>query len=143
MNELIHCLIVDDDPDDQEIFMMCVRKICPNVVCLTSNSGVEALKLLKDNPHYTPDFIFLDVNMPKMNGIDCLKSLKLVKRLTDTRILMYSTSSESDIVKESIKIGAYDFIIKSAKTSELKDKLSVIFDIVSKIDPSKKLYNRL
>ena len=141
MNEPLHCLIIDDDPDDQEIFLMCIRKISQDVICLTSNSGVEALALLNANEDYIPDFIFLDVNMPKMNGIDCLKQLKSVKRLKDTKILMYSTTSESDIVKESLKIGAHDFIMKPTKTGELKEKLSVIFDIVSKMDSTKKPFS--
>jgi response regulator of citrate/malate metabolism len=141
MNEPLHCLIIDDDPDDQEIFLMCIRKISQDVICLTSNSGVEALAMLNANEDYIPEFIFLDVNMPKMNGIDCLKQLKTVKRLKDTKILMYSTTSESDIVNESLKIGANDFIMKPTKTGELKEKLSVIFDIVSKMDSTKKPFS--
>ncbi|MGZ5191164.1 MAG: response regulator [Flavisolibacter sp.] len=138
MNELIHCLIIDDDPDDQEIFLMCIRKISQNIICSTSNSGVEAIAMLNSNEDYIPDFIFLDVNMPKMNGIDCLKHLKSIERLNETKIMMYSTTSESDIVKESLNLGADEFIKKPSKTSELKEKLSIIFNIVSKMDASKK-----
>lgn len=134
MKEPIRCLIIDDDQDDQEIFLMCVRKISSNIDCLTANSGVAAVDMLKSNDDYVPDYIFLDVNMPKMNGIECLKVLKSINRLNDTKILMYSTTSENDVVKESLSLGADEFIKKPSKTGELKEKLSIIFNIVSKID---------
>ena len=67
MKKSISCLIIDDDADDQEIFVMCIRKISSNIDCLTANNGVDAVDLLKSNDGYVPDYIFLDVNMPKMN----------------------------------------------------------------------------
>ncbi|MES2568067.1 MAG: response regulator [Bacteroidota bacterium] len=130
----IKCLVIDDDPDDQEIFLMCVRKISNEIDCLTANSGVDAVDMLNLNAAYIPDYIFLDVNMPKMNGIECLKVLKKIDRLKNTKILMYSTTSEKDIVSESLRIGADEFIMKPAKTKDLKEKLSLIFKIVSKIN---------
>jgi CheY-like chemotaxis protein len=71
----MQCLLVDDDLDDQEIFLMTLEKINKNIKCLTANNGVEALSLLTQNS-FVPDYIFLDVNMPKMNGIECLRSIK-------------------------------------------------------------------
>ena len=138
MKKHLQCLIIDDDQDDQEIFLMCIRKLSPDIECLTSNSGVEALTMFKKEKDYRPDYIFLDVNMPKMNGIDCLKHLKEMDRLKDTKILMYSTTSEVEVVSESLRIGADQFLMKPTKTNELKEKLSIIFDIVSKINPDSK-----
>ncbi|HEX8516688.1 MAG TPA: response regulator [Bacteroidia bacterium] len=135
MTDLKKCLIIDDDPDDQEIFLMCLKKIGQNIEGITSNSGVEALAMLKKDQAYVPDYIFLDVNMPKMNGVECLKQLRQIDRLKATRILMYSTTSETDVVKESKSHGANDFIMKPSKTKDLKEKLSAIFNIVSEINP--------
>jgi CheY-like chemotaxis protein len=137
MKELKQCLIIDDDPDDQEIFLMCLRKVSTNIDCLTANNGVEALSILKSNESYIPDYIFLDVNMPKMNGIECLKNIKTIGRLKNTKIFMYSTTSESNVVKESKELGVEDFIVKPSSTTDLKEKLSKIFNIVSKIDSQK------
>ncbi|MCD6017398.1 MAG: response regulator receiver protein [Bacteroidetes bacterium] len=133
MKEPIKCLIIDDDPDDQEIFLMCIRKISSNIDCLTANSGVDAVGMLKSDKDYVPDYIFLDVNMPRMNGVDCLKKLKSIEKLNRTKILMYSTTSESDIIRETLSLGAVEFIQKPSRTGELKEKLSIIFNIVSKI----------
>jgi CheY-like chemotaxis protein len=137
MKEIKHCLIIDDDPDDQEIFLMCLITISNNFNCLTANDGIEAITMLKSNEEYIPDYIFLDVNMPKMNGIECLKHIKEIDHLKNTKIFMYSTTSESNVVKESKDLGADDFIIKPSKTSHLKEKLSEILNIVSEKTPKK------
>ncbi len=131
MQKIKRCLIIDDDHDDQEIFLMCLNRVDSDVNCLTADDGVEAVAMLKSDSNYTPDFIFIDVNMPKMNGIECLKILKNIERLKYTKIFMYSTTSEASFVKESRNLGADDFIIKPSRTAELKDKLARIFGIVS------------
>src|SRR5258708_2480999 len=84
-----HCLIIDDDTDDQEIFILCVNKIGAHITCSSANNGVEAINLLQSNPDYTPEYIFIDMNMPKMNGMECLKRLKEMKRLKHSKIFMY------------------------------------------------------
>jgi PleD family two-component response regulator len=128
------CLIIDDDVDDQEIFLMCINKISKNIDCMSAFNGAEAVLMLRSDEKYVPDYIFLDVNMPKMNGIECLAHIKSIKRLNNTKVFMYSTTSESSTVLKSKELGADDFIVKPSKTLELKEKLSVIFDICSEID---------
>jgi CheY-like chemotaxis protein len=134
MEEMRHCLLIDDDQDDQEIFLMCIKKLNTNVTCLIANDAVEAIAMIKSTPGYIPNYTFIDVNMPKMNGIDCLKILKKIERLKYTKIFMYSTTSERVTLVTSKELGAEDFIIKPATTKELKEKLSKIFEIVSVID---------
>jgi response regulator RpfG family c-di-GMP phosphodiesterase len=133
MNKTRECLIIDDDPDDQEIFLMCLKKISSDVNCTTANNGIEAVSLLKTNPEYNPHYIFIDVNMPKMNGIDCLKILKNMARLEYTKIFMYSTTSETNTVTKSMELGAEEFIIKPSSIVLLKEKLAKIFDVVTEI----------
>jgi CheY-like chemotaxis protein len=101
MKEIQSCLLIDDDPDDQEIFLMCIGKISEPVNCITANSGVDAIEMLQSHTQYTPNYIFLDVNMPKMNGIECLKNIKKIDRLKHTKIYMYSTTSEGAVKAES------------------------------------------
>jgi CheY-like chemotaxis protein len=127
MKEIINCLLVDDDPDDQEIFIMMAERINKNIKCLTANNGAEAVWMLNTNKESIPDYIFLDVNMPKMNGLECLKSIKTCEHLKHCKIFMYSTTSEDSIVAKAKELGAIDFIVKPALTSELKEILSKIF----------------
>jgi DNA-binding response OmpR family regulator len=129
----MRCLIIDDDPDDQEIFEMCVRNVKSDVDFLALSSGVDAVVLLRSDDKYVPDYIFLDVNMPKMNGIDCLRELKQIKRLEHTKIFIYSTTTDKKVAAHSKELGANDYIVKPASTTELKNKLHTIFSIVSGI----------
>jgi len=119
---------VDDDLDDQEVFLMTLEKINKNIKCLTANNGVEALSLLTAQNLFVPDYIFLDVNMPKMNGIECLKNIKDLAHLNNCKIYMYSTTSEASVLEKSKKLGATDFIVKPASPAVLKQTLSVILN---------------
>ncbi len=121
------CLLIDDDLDDQEIFLMCLEKVCEDVECLTMNDGVNAIAMLGSNTDYVPDYIFIDVNMPKMNGIECLRILKQMEKLRDARIYMYSTTSEGLALEESKKLKAHDFFIKPANILALEEQLSMVF----------------
>ena len=129
MKESINILLIDDDLDDQEIFLMCIKDVSGKIDCRTANNGVVAIELLESHATYIPDYIFLDVNMPMMNGIECLKLLKQIKRLKDTKIFMYSTTSETAVVTQTQILGADDFIVKPVRTTTLKDKLSKIFSV--------------
>ena len=126
------CLIIDDDRDDQDIFLLCLESINAEIDCLTIDNGTDAISLLKPGD-YIPDYIFIDVNMPKMNGINCLGILKNMEQLQCTRIFMYSTTSEDATLAESKKLGAEEFIVKPARTAELRKKLAAIFNTIPEI----------
>lgn len=124
----MQCLLVDDDLDDQEIFLMILEKIDKNIECLTANSGVEALSLLTAPNSFIPDYIFLDVNMPKMNGLECLENIRRITRFNNCKIFMYSTTSETSVLEKSKNLGASDFIVKPASPAVLKETLSLILN---------------
>jgi CheY-like chemotaxis protein len=105
-------LLVDDDPDDQEIFQIALDEIDPGIKLVVANNGIEALQLLKKDPSYIPDFIFLDINMPKMNGIQCLPEIRKFGHLENVPIIMYSTSSDINIINNTKKLGATEFLVK-------------------------------
>jgi len=125
------CLIVDDDRDDQEIFLLCLSDIEAGIDCVAADDGIDAIALLEGG--YVPDYIFIDVNMPRMNGIDCLRILKNMNQLQHSRIFMYSTTSEEATLAESMKIGAEEFIVKPARIADLRKKLAIIFNAIPEI----------
>ena len=72
------CFIVDDDEDDREIFAIALQDADKSYKCLTAINGKEALEKLKSDETLIPDFIFLDLNMPFMSGIQFLVEIKKV-----------------------------------------------------------------
>ena len=117
---------VDDDLDDQEIFLLVLREISDNITCVFANDGISALEIIKANDSFIPDWIFIDVNMPRMNGIKCLAEIKKFKHLKHVPVYIFSTSAEASVVEESKRMGATGFIKKYIDTKDLKEELSQI-----------------
>jgi CheY-like chemotaxis protein len=115
-----HILLIDDDLDDQELFGMALKKIVPPAGCLFVNDGILAVQKLQNEPGLTPDIIFVDINMPKMDGIECLTELKKMERLKQVPIYIYSTTGDPDMIAESKNLGAEDFIQKQVYLEDLE-----------------------
>jgi CheY-like chemotaxis protein len=128
VNQPVLCLLIDDDLDDQEIFCMALKEVSSDIECMLANNGEQALEKLQPDPSVQPDFIFIDLNMPLMNGFECLQELKKIEHLRDSEIFMYSTSSESRMMTKSLELGAKDFIVKPPSVAMLKEILSHVLD---------------
>lgn len=115
-------LYADDDSDDREIFCTAIEQIDPAITITLSWNGEEALETLT-NQALPPNFIFLDVNMPRMNGIECLIQLKSNNRLKDIPVFMFSTTSDNNEIKKLKLLGAEDFIPKVASFEKLTKSL--------------------
>jgi CheY-like chemotaxis protein len=118
-------LLIDDDEDDQEIFVTALKELGSAVVCQAEHSAREALRKL-ENSQVAADVIFLDLNMPIMNGIQFLKEVKKKESLKDIPVIILTTSSNSETIKETKALGAADFITKPNNFSELKKILQSI-----------------
>ena len=124
---MIVCLLIDDDEDDQEIFSMALEDINSGIQCIMVSNGVAALEKLNAKKPLIPDFIFIDVNMPKMNGIECLREIQKLDHLKDAEVFMYSTSSDEKMIEKSKALGAKDFIVKPPGLTLLTEKLLQVF----------------
>jgi CheY-like chemotaxis protein len=120
--KILNCFLIDDDPDDQEIFCMALGDMGKEINCIYASDGVDALKRLND-PSFTPDYIFIDMNMPRMNGSQCLQEIKKIGRLKDVPVYMYSTSADPEAVAATKQMGAAGFIVKPTSVSELTKTL--------------------
>lgn len=120
-------LVVDDDQDDQEIFTISTNKVDPSIECVFANNGVHAMEMLSD-ASFTPSCIFMDVNMPRMNGVECLEELVKIDRLKDVPVFMCSTSSDPKIIAKTKQLGAKDFIVKPSTIAEFKAILTEVKD---------------
>ena len=116
-------LLADDDEDDRRFFLEALKSIDPSIDCITAKNGKEALTLLQNDFFAVPDVVFLDLNMPLMNGLKCLEEIKKIPNLADVRVVLYSTTSEKTFEEQSKKAGAYAFFVKPTRTAELADYL--------------------
>src|SRR5688572_4686313 len=121
------CLLVDDDDDDKEIFCLALEQADPSIDCRTASDGKEALKMLSDKG-FLPDYIFLDLNMPQMDGKECLKEIRKQIHLTNVPVIIFTTSAAPKDIEETKKLGASAFITKPPLISNLAKKLSEVFN---------------
>ncbi|RPD47374.1 MULTISPECIES: response regulator [Chitinophagaceae] len=117
-------LLVDDDIDDTFLFREVLSDVAPQVTLRTAANGQEAIESLLAPSHPLPQLIFLDLNMPKMDGKQCLLAIKRNERLQHIPVIMYTTSSHSRDIEETMQNGAISFITKPSHISELRTILS-------------------
>jgi len=118
-------LLVDDDEDDQEIFSSALEQLSYTGIFQPVSSAMDALELLKHTPSL-PDLIFLDLNMPIMNGQQFLAEVKRTKDIQHIPVIIFSTSSNPKTIQQTKELGAYDFITKPDKFEELVNKLKTV-----------------
>lgn len=123
----------DDDDDDLLMFTDIVRQIDPALECRIANDSEQALQILSSG-EFTPDMIFLDINMPKMSGIEVLAWLKRYQALSEVPIVMYSTSLNDRETAYCSELGASAVI---AKLYNLADSVKQIRHAVATYLPVK------
>ena len=124
MDHPIRCFLIDDDLDDQEIFFMALQDAYDTISCVCANDGVQALEKLNTDQAFVPHFIFIDMNMPRMKGVQCLEEIKKIDRLRDIPVYMYSTSADPTAIAQTKQLGAADFIVKPSTIGALTSTLS-------------------
>jgi CheY-like chemotaxis protein len=120
-------LMADDDSDDKELFAEALHKIDSSIVCYMASDGKEVLDKLKSKEFNSPQIIFLDINMPEMNGWQCLTALKKDETHKHIPVIMYSTSSAKRDVEIALEFGALCFYEKPSDFKELKKFLELVY----------------
>jgi CheY-like chemotaxis protein len=124
--DYIHIILADDDEDDRMFFSDAFEELKINTKVQTCNDGVELMKYLNNEDSILPHVLFLDLNMPMKNGIECLDEIKANKRFNDIIIAIYSTSSSEEHIEETFIKGANIYIKKPSDFNELKRVLSYV-----------------
>lgn len=136
MQKTITCFLIDDDRDEYDIFSIALKQLKHKVTCVYSSDAREALDLLQNDSSFDPDFILIDINMPRMNGLQCLAEMKRNERLRETPIYMYSTSASESIVQQCLELGATDYIVKPVSILEIEQTIARIVEQLATINPS-------
>jgi CheY-like chemotaxis protein len=121
------CFLIDDDIDDQEIFLRVLKDFEPSIRCFTACNGQEAIDKLTSK-EVKPDLIFLDLNMPLMNGKQFLKECHFLEGCRDIPVIILTTAADKRTIEETKQLGASDYITKPDKFSSwgsiIKEKVN-------------------
>jgi DNA-binding response OmpR family regulator len=119
--------IIDDDEDDQLFLHEAMSDLKIPINCYYANNGEAALQKLREEMIPVPDFIFLDLNMPRLNGKECLVELKKLPKYAQVPVIIYTTSSSQKDKQEIMQLGADYFLTKPTRISELCSRLQDVF----------------
>lgn len=127
MTPVIRILIVDDDEEDRQLFCEAAEELHSPVICEHAIDGEDALALLTKDRN-RPDYIFLDLNMPRVNGIQFLKRVKKIPALEAIPVIIYTTSKRVEHKQEAMALGAVHFISKPDNSSDLRKAISFVLE---------------
>ncbi|WP_395063427.1 response regulator [Flavobacterium sp.] len=127
--DFINITLADDDEDDRLFFTDAFSELKINTKVSTFNDGVELMDYLNDANSILPNVLFLDLNMPRKNGVECLLEIKKNNRFKDIAIAIYSTSSSEEHIEETFVNGANIYIKKPNDFNTLKKILSDVVTI--------------
>jgi response regulator RpfG family c-di-GMP phosphodiesterase len=118
-NEL-RVLLADDDMDDCLIFKQALEELPISTRLTIVHNGDQLMKLLLKNVNQLPHVLYLDLNMPRKNGFECLTEIKLHDKLKALPLILYSTSAEQSVIDRLYQNGAQHFIRKPVDFLEIK-----------------------
>jgi CheY-like chemotaxis protein len=120
-------LLIDDDEDDQLIFTDAITELGDDVECIVAKNGYEAFEQLK-KAEIQPSVIFLDLNMPVMNGFEFLELLRCMQPPKEIPVVVITTSNDPMDIKRSAELGIKDFFTKTSDFTTLKLKLGELIE---------------
>ena len=115
--------LTDDDVDDRLFFEEAINDLKMNTELTAFCHGAELMEFLNANLANKPDLIFLDLNMPIMNGMECLQQIKSSPLLKDIVVAIYSTSSSEKDIEDTFIKGADIYLTKPSSFTELKNAI--------------------
>lgn len=127
--DFIYITLADDDEDDRLFFTDAFSELKINTKVNTFNDGVELMDYLHNPESVLPNILFLDLNMPRKNGVECLLEIKQNDRFNDIAIAIYSTSSSDEHIEETFVNGANIYIKKPNDFNTLKKVLSEVITL--------------
>jgi CheY-like chemotaxis protein len=108
---VVRVLLVEDDPEVAQMYRLKLELDGYSVQ--VAGDGLEALRSATNDP---PDILFLDIRLPKMDGLGVLEVLRQDERTRNLPVVILSNYSERELVDRGLKLGALDFLIKSQTT---------------------------
>jgi CheY-like chemotaxis protein len=128
-SDTLRILLADDDADDRLFFKDAITELRVKTIVTMVNDGVELMEYLHKTGLHLPDLIFLDLNMPRKSGMECLKEIRSNDKFKNLSIAIYSTSSMENDIEDTFVRGANVYIKKPNDFKELKNILAKVITI--------------
>jgi CheY-like chemotaxis protein len=117
----LNIMIAEDDHDDLLLFEEAIEELPVSVQLKTFNNGDELMDWLTRKKTKVPDVLFLDLNMPRKNGFATLGEIKRNTKLQDLPVIIFSTATNKEMIKQVYKDAAHYYIRKPVHFWELKE----------------------
>jgi CheY-like chemotaxis protein len=127
----LNIMLADDDYDDCLFFKKALEDLNLSTQLTIVHDGEELMKYLTVNSKNLPDILFLDLSMPRKNGMECLSEIKQNRNLKDISLVMLSTSNSQDTISKVFRIGANIYIHKPGDFTQLKQVIHHALPIAS------------
>jgi len=135
---MLSILLVDDDLDEYDLFTIALKQIANDYRLIYIPACEDLLATIKENK---PDLVFLDINMPAINGIECLKTIRAEKKYESLPIIMYSTSSNRKNIQQAYENKASCYVVKPYSVQGITKALEKIFTIDWQLQTSPTINN--
>lgn len=127
----MNILLADDDTDDCMFFKEALKELYLLTDLTAVNDGEQLMQLLTNDTTELPHVIFLDLNMPRKNGFECLSEIKLNAKLNGIPVIIFSTSFEHETVNQLHKSGAMYYIRKPSQFSQFKSLIQQSLEFIA------------
>lgn len=124
----LNIILADDDMDDCIFFKEAVVELLPLTKLKVVHDGEQLMLQLTNE---LPDVLFLDINMPRKNGFECLSEIKHNEKLKKLPVIMFSTSFEQEVVNQLYQNGAQYFIRKPSEFSQFKKIIQLTLNLLA------------
>ncbi len=118
----MRALIVDDSSFIREYLRELLQRM--GIVCVEAVNGQEALHLLVESESF--DLMLVDLNMPVMNGLECVKELRAARLCPATKVMMVTTEADNTFICRALEYGADEFLMKPFTPESLREKMSLL-----------------
>jgi CheY-like chemotaxis protein len=125
----LHIMLADDDEDDRLFFKEAFEEVKIKYDITAFSDGEQLMHYLNEPENALPDIIFLDLNMPRKSGMECLREIRQNDRLKRISVAIYSTSSSEQDIEDTFVAGANVYIKKPNDFNMLKKVLSDVVHI--------------
>lgn len=131
--KILNIVLADDDTDDCLFFEEALNDLSDSIELTTVYNGEQLMQSLY-NKEYLPDVLFLDLNMPRKNGFECLMEIKLNDTLKDLPVIIFTTAFNDQIIHDLHNQGAHYFIQKPDTFPRLKNTINKVLNMLRKQD---------